>query len=173
MYNNAQQGTTMQNAQHFTIHQCTTIHALLAVTQCSVITPTHYNAALSQYIPTLNKPATFTEPTMCCSELFRTNLLTRLGAFSRTGHGSARHFLDGPQVRVLYNIISRLLRDPGISRDPGIFWKSRSQDSQKSNPRIFQDFQKPLNDCILRLSTPFIDHINLFWDIWLLQEGQK
>ena len=28
-----------------------------------------------------------------------------------------------------------------------------SRDSQKSNPGIFWDFQKPLNDCIPRLST--------------------
>ena len=52
------------------------------------------------------------------------------------------------------SVIIRPLRDPGISRDPGIFSKSRSRNSQKSNPGIFQDFQKPLNDCILRLSTP-------------------
>ena len=37
----------------------------------------------------------------------------------------------------------RLLRDPGISRDPGIFSKSRSPESQKSNPGIFRDFQNP------------------------------
>ena len=35
----------------------------------------------------------------------------------------------------------------------------------KSNPGIFWDFQKPLDDCILRLSTPFFDHNNLFWDL--------
>ena len=60
-------------------------------------------------------------------------------------------------------VMTRLLRDPGMFRDPGIFSKSRSWDSQKSNPGIFQDFQKPLNDWIPRLSTPFIDHNNLFW----------
>ena len=54
---------------------------------------------------------------------------------------------------------NRLLRDPGISRD-----------SQKSNPGIFRDFQKPLNDYILRLSIPFIDHNNLFWDLLSLQK---
>ena len=70
--------------------------------------------------------------------------------------------------------MGRPLRDPGISRDPGIFSKSWSRDSQKSNPGIFWDFQKPfLKDCILKLSTPFIDHINAFWDLWSLQEGQK
>ena len=58
-------------------------------------------------------------------------------------------------------------------RDPGIFSKSRSWDSQKSNPWNCRDFQKPLNDSILRLSTPFIDHNSLFWDLWSLQEGQK
>ena len=58
-------------------------------------------------------------------------------------------------------------------RDPGIFSKSRSRDSQKYNPGIFRDFQKPLNNCILRLSTPFIDHNNLFWYLWTMQEGQK
>ena len=51
------------------------------------------------------------------------------------------------------SVVTRPLRDPGISRDPGIFSKSRSRDSQKSNPGIFWDFQKPLNDCIPRLST--------------------
>ena len=50
------------------------------------------------------------------------------------------------------------------------FSKSQSRDSQKSNPGIFWDFQKPLNDYILRLSIPFIDHNNLFWDLWSLQE---
>ena len=110
MYNNAQRCTTRHNNA-----KCTTFHSApqcihcYQVTQCSVITPTPYSAALPQYIPTLNKPATLTEPTMCCSELFQTNLLTRLGAFSRTGHGSTRHFLDGPQVRVLYNIIRQRL----------------------------------------------------------------
>ena len=64
-----------------------------------------------------------------------------------------------------YGVMGRPLRDPGISRDPGIFSKSRSRDSQKSNPGIFRDFQKPLNDCILRLSTPFVDHNNLSWDL--------
>ena len=58
-------------------------------------------------------------------------------------------------------MVSRPLRDPGISLDPGIFSKSQSRDSQKSDPRIFRDFQKPLNDCILRLLTPFIGHNNL------------
>ena len=57
--------------------------------------------------------------------------------------------------------VGRLLRDPRISRDPGIFSKSRFRDSQKSNPGIFRDFQKPLNDCVLRLSTPFNDQNNL------------
>ena len=47
-------------------------------------------------------------------------------------------------------------------RDPGIFSKSRSRDSQKSNPGIFRDFQKPLNDCIPRLSTTLIDHNRFF-----------
>ena len=70
-------------------------------------------------------------------------------------------------------MVTRLLQDPGVTRYPGIFSKSRSRDSQKSNPGIFRDFQKPLNDCILRLSTPFIDHNNLFWDLWSLQEGQE
>ena len=50
----------------------------------------------------------------------------------------------------------------GIPGYPGIFSKSQSRDSQKFNPGIFRDFQKPLNNCILRLSTPFIDHSNLF-----------
>ena len=59
-------------------------------------------------------------------------------------------------------IVTRPLRDPGISRDPGIFSKSRSRDSQKSNPGIFRDFQKPLNDCIPRLSTTLIDHNRFF-----------
>ena len=63
---------------------------------------------------------------------------------------------DGGAVR------TRPLRDPGISRDPGIFSKSRSRDSQKSNPGIFRDFQKPLNDCIPRLSTTLIDHNRFF-----------
>ena len=45
--------------------------------------------------------------------------------------------------------------------------------SQKSNPGIFRDFQKPLNNGILRLSTSFIDPINLFWGLWSVQEGQK
>ena len=67
-------------------------------------------------------------------------------------------------------MVSRPLQDPGISLDPGIFSKSQSRDSQKSDPRIFWDFQKPLNDCILRLLTPFIGHNNLLWDLWLLQE---
>ena len=58
----------------------------------------------------------------------------------------------------LTSVIIRLLRDPGI------FSKSRSRDSQKSNPGIFRDFQKPLNDCNLRLSTPLIEHNSLFWD---------
>ena len=62
-------------------------------------------------------------------------------------------------------VMGRLLRDPGISRDPGIFSKSRSRDSQKSNPGIFWDFQKPLNDCIPRLSTTWIDHNRFFWDL--------
>ena len=53
-------------------------------------------------------------------------------------------------------------RDPGISRDPGIFSKSRSRDFQKSDPRIFWDFQKPLNECIPRLSTTLIDHNRFF-----------
>ena len=55
-------------------------------------------------------------------------------------------------------------------RDPGIFAKSRSRDSQKSDPGIFWDFQKPLKDCIHRLSTPLIDHNNLFWDLQSLQD---
>ena len=59
-------------------------------------------------------------------------------------------------------VFTRPLRDPGISRDPGIFSKSRSRDSQKSNPGIFRDFQKPLNDCIPRLSTTLIDHNRFF-----------
>ena len=73
---------------------------------------------------------------------------------------------DGGAVR------TRPLRDPGISRDPGIFSKSWSRDFQKSNPGIFQDFMKPLNDCIQRLSTLFIYYNNLFWDLWSLQEGK-
>ena len=56
-------------------------------------------------------------------------------------------------------------QDPGISRD----WDFE----KKSNPGIFRDFQKPSNDCIIRLSIPFIDHNNLFWDLWSLQEGQE
>ena len=48
---------------------------------------------------------------------------------------------------------------PGI---PEFFSKSRSRDSQKSNPGTFRDFQKPLNDCILSLSTPLIDHNSFF-----------
>ena len=52
-----------------------------------------------------------------------------------------------------------------LLRDPGIFSKSRSRDSQKSNPGIFWDFQKPLNDCIPRLSTTWIDHNRFFWDL--------
>ena len=43
-----------------------------------------------------------------------------------------------------------------------------SRDSQKSNHGIFRDFQEPLNDCILRLFIPFIDHNNLFWDVQFL-----
>ena len=58
----------------------------------------------------------------------------------------------------------------GIPGYPGIFSKSWSRDSQKYNPGIFRDFQKPLTDYILRLSIPFIDHNNLFWDLWSLQE---
>ena len=63
------------------------------------------------------------------------------------------------------NAIGRPLRDPGKSRDPGIFSKSRSRGFQKSNPGIFRDFQKPLNDCIPRLSTTLIDHNCFFWDL--------
>ena len=65
-------------------------------------------------------------------------------------------------ANTITNITSRLLRDPGISRDPRIFSKSRSRDSQKSNPRIFQDSQKPFNDCIPRLSTTLTDHNRFF-----------
>ena len=54
-------------------------------------------------------------------------------------------------------------------RDPGIFSRSRSRDSH-----FFSGFPEALlNDCILRLSTPFIDHNSLFWDLWSLQECQK
>ena len=64
--------------------------------------------------------------------------------------------------------IDRPQRDPGISRDPRIFSKSLSWDSQKSYAAIFRDLQKPWNDCILGPSMPFIGH-NLFWDLWSLQ----
>ena len=62
----------------------------------------------------------------------------------------------------------------GIPVYPGFFLKSWSRDSRKCNPGIFRDFQKHFNDCILRLSTPFINHNNLFclmmrdgWDLCL------
>ena len=67
-------------------------------------------------------------------------------------------FLNKGRILALW-VMYRLLRDPGILKNliPGFFW----------------DFLKPLNDCILRLSTPFIDHNSLFWDLWSLQEDQK
>ena len=61
--------------------------------------------------------------------------------------------------------IFRLPRNLGIPWDPWICSKFRSRDSQKSNPGIFRDFQKPLNVCIPRLSTTLIDHNRFFWDL--------
>ena len=69
---------------------------------------------------------------------------------------------DSVNIVFHFCLSCRPLRDPGISRDPGIFSKSQSRESQKSNPGIFRDFQKPLNDCIPRLSTTLIDHNRFF-----------
>ena len=59
-----------------------------------------------------------------------------------------------------------------IPRYPGIlgFFQNHDPGIPKNLITGFLGFPKALrlNDCIPRLSTPFIDHINLFWDIWLL-----
>ena len=57
-----------------------------------------------------------------------------------------------------------------LSRVVMVYWtiSSTSHGSWRPGPCGIpgsQDFQKPLNNCILRLSTPFIDHNNLFWDL--------
>ena len=62
---------------------------------------------------------------------------------------------------------------PGYPGIPGFFQNPDPGILKNLIPGFFGDFQKPLNNYILRLSTPFIDHNNLFWDIWSLQEGQK
>ena len=94
--------------------------------------------------------------------------------YNRWGiHVPTKHILTLAPKHSICFILEKVRYLPDIGRllrDPGIFSKSQSRYSQKSNPGIFQDFQKPLNDCILRLSTPFIDHNKLFWDLWSLQE---
>ena len=98
-----------------------------------------------------------------------TLLKTRVRCRRNNSWPHARRFCLSRVVLVYWTISSTSHGSwrPGPCGIPGSqdFFKILIPGFSKSDPGIFRDFQKPLNNCILRLSTPFVDHNNLSWDL--------